>query len=44
VASAIRASRVAATIGNSDAQRLYERRGLQPVEIIPYRFAAKREG
>ena len=40
---AIRDWRVAATIGNSDAQRLYERRGLQPAEIILYRFAAKRE-
>ena len=41
---AIRDWRVAATIVNSDAQRLYERRGLQPAEIILYRFAAKREG
>ena len=33
--------RVAVAIGNFDAQRLYERRGLQPAEIILYRFAAR---
>jgi ribosomal protein S18 acetylase RimI-like enzyme len=34
----IAAIAVAVTIGNSDAQRLYERRGLQPAEIMLYRF------
>jgi hypothetical protein len=29
---------VAVMIGNSGAQRLYERRGLQPAEIVLYRF------
>jgi ribosomal protein S18 acetylase RimI-like enzyme len=29
---------VAVMVGNSDAQRLYERRGLQPAEIVLYRF------
>lgn len=38
-ARAIRDLRVAVTVGNADAQRLYERRGLQPTEIILYRFA-----
>jgi ribosomal protein S18 acetylase RimI-like enzyme len=33
---------VAVMIGNSDAQRLYERRGLQPAEILLYRFGSKR--
>jgi ribosomal protein S18 acetylase RimI-like enzyme len=37
----IAALTVAVTIGNSDAQRFYERRGLQPAEIILYRFAVK---
>jgi ribosomal protein S18 acetylase RimI-like enzyme len=35
--------RVAAMVGNSEAQRLYERRGLQPAEIILYRFATNPE-
>jgi ribosomal protein S18 acetylase RimI-like enzyme len=38
----ITALSVAVMIGNSDAQRLYERRGLQPAEIMLYRFGAKR--
>lgn len=32
---------VAVMVGNSDAQRLYERRGLQPAEIMLYRFGSK---
>jgi ribosomal protein S18 acetylase RimI-like enzyme len=32
---------VAVMVGNSHAQRLYERRGLQPAEIVLYRFGAK---
>ena len=32
---------VAVMVGNSDAQRLYERRGLQPAEIVLYRFGSK---
>ena len=35
----IAALTVAVMVGNSDAQRLYERRGLQPAEIVLYRFA-----
>lgn len=35
----IAALTVAVTVGNSDAQRLYERRGLRPAEIMLYRFA-----
>jgi GNAT superfamily N-acetyltransferase len=35
----IAALTVAVTIGNSDAQRLYERRGLRPAELMLYRFA-----
>ena len=31
---------VAVMIGNSDAQRLYERRGLRPAEIVLYRFGS----
>lgn len=31
---------VAVMVGNSDAQRLYERRGLQPAEIVLYRFGS----
>jgi len=31
---------VAVMIGNSAAQRLYERRGLQPAEIVLYRFGS----
>lgn len=31
---------VAVMLGNSDAQRLYERRGLRPAEIVLYRFAS----
>ncbi len=37
----IRDVRVAVMVGNSDAQRLYERRGLQPAETILYRFGSK---
>jgi len=33
---------VAVMVGNSDAQRLYERRGLQPAEIVLYRFGSHR--
>jgi len=36
----IRDLTVAVMVGNSDAQRLYERRGLQPAEIILYRFGS----
>jgi ribosomal protein S18 acetylase RimI-like enzyme len=32
---------IAVMVGNVDAQRLYERRGLQPAEIVLYRFGAK---
>lgn len=32
---------VAVMLGNSVAQRLYERRGLQPAEIVLYRFGSK---
>ena len=32
--------RVAVTVGNSGAQRLYERRGLQPTEVLLYRFGS----
>lgn len=31
---------VAVMVGNSDAQRLYERRGLRPAEILLYRFGS----
>lgn len=31
---------VAVMVGNSDAQRLYERRGLQPAEVVLYRFGS----
>jgi ribosomal protein S18 acetylase RimI-like enzyme len=31
---------VAVMVGNSDAQRFYERRGLQPAEIVLYRFGS----
>jgi ribosomal protein S18 acetylase RimI-like enzyme len=31
---------VSVTVGNSGAQRLYERRGLQPAEIVLYRFGS----
>jgi ribosomal protein S18 acetylase RimI-like enzyme len=37
-ARGISAMSVAVMIGNSGAQRLYERRGLQPAEIVLYRF------
>jgi ribosomal protein S18 acetylase RimI-like enzyme len=40
----IRDLRVAVMIGNSGAQRLYERRGLQPAETILYRFGATTGG
>ena len=36
----ITALTVAVTVGNSSAQRLYERRGLQPAEIVLFRFGA----
>ena len=32
--------KVAVMAGNSDAQRLYERRGLRPAELVLYRFGA----
>ena len=32
--------RVAVTVGNSGTQRLYERRGLQPTEVLLYRFGS----
>jgi ribosomal protein S18 acetylase RimI-like enzyme len=31
---------VSVMLGNSDAQRLYERRGLRPAEIVLYRFGS----
>ena len=31
---------VAVMVGNSDARRLYKRRGLQPAEIVLYRFGS----
>jgi ribosomal protein S18 acetylase RimI-like enzyme len=34
----IRDLRIAVMVGNADAQRLYERRGLRPGEIVLYRF------
>ena len=37
----IRDLRVAVVVGNTGAQRLYERRGLQPAEIVMYRFGAE---
>jgi ribosomal protein S18 acetylase RimI-like enzyme len=40
----IRDVRVAVMIGNSGAQRLYERRGLQPAETMLYRFGATTGG
>ena len=38
----IRDLKIAVMAGNADAQRLYERRGLRPAEIVLYRFG--REG
>ena len=32
---------VSVMVGNSGAQRLYERRGLQPAEIVLYRFGSR---
>ena len=32
--------KIAVMVGNDDAQRLYERRGLRPAEIVLYRVAA----
>jgi ribosomal protein S18 acetylase RimI-like enzyme len=34
--------RVAVMVGNEDAQRFYERRGLVPAEVTMYRLAAAR--
>jgi ribosomal protein S18 acetylase RimI-like enzyme len=34
----IRDLKVAVMVGNTDAQRLYERRGLRPAETVLYRF------
>jgi ribosomal protein S18 acetylase RimI-like enzyme len=31
---------VSVMLGNSDAQRLYERRGLRPAELVMYRFGS----
>jgi ribosomal protein S18 acetylase RimI-like enzyme len=31
---------VSVMLGNTDAQRLYERRGLRPAEIVLYRFGS----
>jgi ribosomal protein S18 acetylase RimI-like enzyme len=36
----IRDLRISVMVGNSGAQRLYERRGLQPAEIVLYRFGS----
>jgi len=36
----IRDLSVSVMVGNSGAQRLYERRGLQPAEIVLYRFGS----
>lgn len=35
----IRDLKVAVMVGNTAAQRLYERRGLRPAEVVLYRFA-----
>lgn len=32
--------KIAVMVGNDDAQRLYERRGLRPAEVVLYRLAA----
>ncbi len=34
--------KVAVMAGNADAQRLYERRGLRPAEVVLYRFGSRR--
>jgi hypothetical protein len=31
---------VSVMFGNSDAQRLYERRGVRPAETVPYSFGS----
>lgn len=36
----IRDLKVAVMVGNADAQRLYERRGLRPAETVLYRFGS----
>jgi ribosomal protein S18 acetylase RimI-like enzyme len=36
--------KVAVMTGNADAQRLYERRGLRPAEVVLYRFGPDRAG
>jgi len=36
----IRDLSISVMVGNSGAQRLYERRGLQPAEIVMYRFGS----
>jgi ribosomal protein S18 acetylase RimI-like enzyme len=36
----IRDLTVSVMVGNTDAQRLYERRGLQPAEVVLYRFGS----
>jgi hypothetical protein len=33
--------KVAVMAGNAKAERLYERRGLRPAELVLYRFAAR---
>ena len=33
--------KVAVMVGNTDAERLYERRGLRPAELVMYRFGAR---
>ena len=37
---AIRDLSISVMVGNSGAQRLYERRGLQPAEVVLYRFGS----
>jgi ribosomal protein S18 acetylase RimI-like enzyme len=40
-ARGVRDLRIAVMVGNEGAQRLYERRGLRPGEIVLYRLAAR---
>ena len=40
----IRDLSISVMVGNSGAQRFYERRGLQPAEIVLYRFGSAKAG